>query len=260
MPNTRLRQSVKPQRSPKGLFIVVTVVIAVVVLGAFFFLNPQKEQPAQRNGKPATSFNKQHYSLSDPASPWLVVNKKRPLSPLTYEPANLRAPDMALAAAATNPSMQMNAEAAEALEKLNTAAQQAGIELVVVSAYRSYDVQKRVYDSEVRGFGKAQADRESARPGHSEHQTGWAVDLGAANGECQIEPCFGDTPEGQWLAQNAHTYGFIIRYTKDKEPITGYQHEPWHLRYVGTELAAELHRTSTKTLEEFFGLPAAPNY
>jgi D-alanyl-D-alanine carboxypeptidase len=167
---------------------------------------------------------------------------------------------MALRGAKTAENMQLRAEAATALASLASAAKTEGINVLVASAYRSYDTQTMIYDSEVRGFGQEEADRESARPGHSEHQTGWAVDLGAANKKCEIEACFGETPEGKWLATNAYKYGFVLRYAQGKEPITGYKYEPWHLRYVGVDLATEMHRTNTKTLEEFFDLPAAPNY
>ncbi len=130
----------------------------------------------------------------------------------------------------------------------------------LVSAYRSHDTQKVIYDSEVKGFGQVQADRESARPGHSEHQTGWAADLAGPDKKCEIKLCFADTDEGKWLATNAHKYGFIIRYPGGKESITGYQYEPWHLRYVGTALAEEMHGTGIQTLEEFFDLSPASSY
>ena len=156
--------------------------------------------------------------------------------------------------------MQLNTETAQALETLVAAAKEENLKFVLVSGYRSYDTQKTIYDSEVKGFGQAVADTESARPGHSEHQTGWSLDLGRSDGKCEIEACFADTPEGQWLAANAHTYGFIIRYPKDKTDVTGYVYEPWHLRYVGTDLSEEMHRTGIQTLEEFFNLPHAPTY
>jgi D-alanyl-D-alanine carboxypeptidase len=112
---------------------------------------------------------------------------------------------------------------------------------------------------EVDATGQKHADSVSARPGHSEHQTGLAADLGASSGECALRACFGDMPEGKWLAANAYRYGFIIRYQKGATPRTGYAYEPWHLRYVGKQLAAEMQRTSV-TLEEYFHLPAYPDY
>ena len=85
-----------------------------------------------------------------------------------------------------------------------------------------------------------------------EHQTGWAVDVGG--GGCHIDNCFGATAEGKWVAAHVHEYGFIIRYTAEKQAITGYRAEPWHIRYIGTELSTELHKQNITTLEEFFNL------
>jgi D-alanyl-D-alanine carboxypeptidase len=77
---------------------------------------------------------------------------------------------------------------------------------------------------------------------------------------CALDQCFANTPQGQWLAANGWKYGFIVRYPADKTAVTGYEYEPWHMRYVGLDLAAEMHRDGIETLEEFFGLPAAPDY
>ena len=132
---------------------------------------------------------------------------------------------------------------------------QTGASLSVVSPYRSYTSQVSVYAGWVKRLGKAQADRQSARPGHSEHQTGLAVDINTA-----VAQSFATTPAGKWLAANSWRYGFILRYPDGKEPVTGYEFEPWHFRYVGVALATEMHTTKITTLEEFFGLPAAPNY
>jgi hypothetical protein len=108
--------------------------------------------------------------------------------------------------------------------------------------------------------GQASADLRSARPGYSEHQTGLAIDISALPENCTLdETCFADTA-GQWLATNAFKWGVVLRYPSDKTPVTGYEFEPWHYRYVGVALATEMHNTGITTLEEFFGLPAAPTY
>lgn len=269
--NSRLRQPLpppaKPQtvKVPKMIFAVAGLVMVVMLAGIFFLMKMSSDNKEDSVANPpaskqADSFDKSKFSLSDPTSPWLVVNKKRALEPIRFVPADLTAPDMQLAGSETADNMQVNAQTALALAELNAAAKAEDVQLVLVSGYRSYDTQVTVYNSEVKGFGQAQADRESARPGHSEHQTGWAADLAPANGECKIEACFADTPEGKWLAANAYKHGFVIRYAKDKEHVTGYNYEPWHLRFVGKELAAEMHDKNIATLEEFFKLPAAPSY
>jgi len=126
------------------------------------------------------------------------------------------------------------------------------ISIGALSGYRSYSTQVTVYNNEVANYGQAVADSESAKPGTSEHQTGLAVDVGG--GGCGIEDCFGTTAEGKWLAANAYNYGFIVRYTAAKQSITGYRAEPWHIRYIGSELSQEMHKENITTLEEFFSL------
>jgi len=129
------------------------------------------------------------------------------------------------------------------------------------SGYRSYAFQSDLYNGYVRTQGLATADRQSARPGYSEHQTGLAADLGGTSAPgCNVAQCFANTIEGRWLADHAYEYGFIIRYPADKESITGYEYEPWHVRYVGVALAAEMHRRGIETLEEFFNVTGGTQY
>ncbi len=239
--------------------------IAVVVIGCVAFMSTNKASaPAWvpfASDKPAKSdvkipdFNKTKFSTDDPASIWVVVNKTRPLQPKNYVPTDLVVPNVT-----TSGTQYLRVEAAKATETMFAAAAKEGVLLRVDSAYRSYDRQISVYNSEVSAYGQSVADSESARPGFSEHQTGLGADLGAANGKCSITDCFANTPEGKWLAENSYKYGFLLRYTDDKTPITGYRGEAWHYRYIGTELATEMHNKGIKTLEEFFGLPAAPDY
>ena len=135
------------------------------------------------------------------------------------------------------------------LEKLVAAARNAGVTIYVGSGYRSYATQASLFASNVRQHGETKASRFSSRPGHSEHQSGLAVDFGGTDRACWVEECFEQTTAGKWLAAHAHEYGFILRYPKGKESITGYQYEPWHFRYVGRELAGALHQSGL-TMEE----------
>jgi D-alanyl-D-alanine carboxypeptidase len=136
-----------------------------------------------------------------------------------------------------------------------------GVKFNLQSGYRSYSFQVNLYNGYVKQQGQATADRQSARPGYSEHQTGLAADLGGVTQPaCNVAQCFAKTPEGAWLAANAHTYGFIVRYGADDEETTGYDYEPWHIRYVGIELAAEMHRKGIQTLEEFFDISGGTAY
>jgi len=208
----------------------------------------------------APAFDKAAYSIDDPTSPWVIVNKLRPLADgAAYEPPDL----VDLPSDMPNPNgYQMRADAAASLEEMfHTALAETGVQLVAQSGYRSYSVQVRAYDYYVNSLGVAGADLTSARPGYSEHQTGMAMDILDTVSGCSTDGrCFADTTAGQWLAANAWRFGWVLRYPDGATPITGYEFEPWHYRWVGVPLATEMHTTSVGTLEEFFGLPAAPDY
>lgn len=238
------------------------IILILATVGSFiWFTIPRTEDQAKDSTNSSTpAFDKERYSVNNPASPWVVVNKKRPLDPIGYTPPALAAPNMPLRLGASNEEMQLSTAIIPDLEELVAAARQKDLQLMLASGYRSYDFQQNLYNGYVRAYGQTEANKTSARPGYSEHQTGLAVDLEPTTRQCEIEACFGDMPEGSWLAQNAWRYGFIIRYPKGAESLTGYEYEPWHLRYVGKELAAELHAQNTATLEEFFELPGGRNY
>ena len=195
------------------------------------------------------------YNLDDPASYTVVVNKHRPLNPLDYE-----AGDMVVPGVIGNPNSRLiRAEAAGALERLATDAGNAGIFMSILSGYRSYATQEQTYNNFIARDGEERANQYSAKPGHSEHQTGLAVDLDDGSG-CALYNCFADTAAGQWLAANAWQYGFVLRYPLGSEAITGYEFEPWHYRYVGIEVSTAMHNNGITTLEEYFGLEPAPTY
>ena len=141
----------------------------------------------------------------------------------------------------------MRSEAAGAIQEFLGAGKQAGYALYVNSSFRSFQDQEYTYNYWVAQNGQEYADRTSARPGHSEHQMGTTADIGW-NG-CELE-CTEGTPEAAWIAANAHLYGFIVSYPEGKEQITGYAYEPWHVRYVGKDVAAQVH-ASGLTLHEF---------
>ena len=192
---------------------------------------------------------------SSPGSIHVLVNKQNPLDPADYAPEDLSVPDVP----SSRPGAELQDEAAGAAEDLFSAAQQDGVDLTLLSAYRSYGYQQGTYAGWVETYGQAEADRISARPGFSEHQTGLALDVGAADGACALEQCFGETAEGAWVAEHAAEHGWIVRYPDGAEDITGYSPEPWHLRYVGTEAAADVV-ASGGVLETAWGFAAAPGY
>lgn len=196
-------------------------------------------------------------SLSDPARLWVVVNKVRPLDPPEYEPAGLDEVPLQM----TTRSGLVRSDVAVAVGQMAEAASAAGVGRIGANnGYRSYDLQVTTYDAHVRTQGQEDADAGSARPGFSEHQTGLALDVVACGGSCGGLDGFGGTGQSDWVAANAWEYGFIVRYEEVGTPVTGYAPEPWHLRYVGVDLAAAYHAGGYRTLEEFFGLRAAPDY
>ncbi|MCQ9164945.1 D-alanyl-D-alanine carboxypeptidase family protein [Arthrobacter sp. STN4] len=180
----------------------------------------------------------------------VVVNKRRPNSPVNQTP-----PDLVGIG-----SQLMRWEAANQLTLFLRGASGAGVAVTTVSGFRSYSSQASLYNYYVSLYGQAVADTISARPGYSEHQTGLVMDIGNPDGACGLQACFAGTPAGQFAAANSWRYGFIIRYPNGYDAITGYTYEPWHLRYIGVRTATDMHYRGYRTLEQYFGLPAAPSY
>lgn len=160
----------------------------------------------------------------------LIANKSYSL-PSTYNPGGLLS------------------DFQNAFSNMQQAASKDGISLSVISGFRSYARQNTLYQNYVQKDGKSKADTYSARPGHSEHQSGLAADINS------LSQSFENTKEGKWLSSHCYEYGFIIRYPKGKEDETGYIYEPWHIRYVGEKLASILYNNGDWiTLEDYFGI------
>ncbi len=141
-------------------------------------------------------------------------------------------------------------DAAMALEEMFGAAKEEKINLVAISGYRSYSKQDRIYEKKAKKVGEERADDYVALPGTSEHQLGLAMDLGEKNVHTSLTESFAKTKAGIWLVDNAHHYGFIIRYQQGWEEITGYLYEPWHVRYVGVEHATNMYKENIP-MEEY---------
>ena len=144
----------------------------------------------------------------------------------------------------------MRKEAADHFHQMVEAAADEGLKIVMTTAYRSYGFQQVLWNNYVAKDGEAAASKYSARPGTSEHQSGLAVDVSSPSVSYELTRDFAGTEEGKWLADNAHRFGFIIRYPLGKEDITGYMYEPWHLRYVSPSVAGEIYEAGI-TLEEY---------
>ena len=167
----------------------------------------------------------------------LLANKKYSL-PREYIPATQ-----------VSAGANVTQETYDAYKEMNAAANKAGINIDILSGYRSYDDQKKLHDEYISELGVEEANKISSPEGYSEHQTGLTLDVCAVTTELE------NWEEGKWLKEHCYEYGFIIRYEKDKEDKTGYSYEPWHIRYVGKDLAKKLH-DSNMCLEEYFGLDA----
>ncbi|WP_433742678.1 M15 family metallopeptidase [Falsibacillus pallidus] len=180
-----------------------------------------------------------------------LVNKEYTL-PSTYIPADLVRPQVAFSFGDQDiEKSHMRAEAASHLEKMFNAAKKEGIELYAASGYRSYSRQDALLKAEIKSVGEEKAVQAVAIPGESEHQSGLAMDITSKGENMLLTEHFEQTAEGKWLREHAHEYGFILRYPKGKENITGYEYEPWHFRYVGEKAATEIY-SHNWTLEEYF--------
>ena len=188
-----------------------------------------------------------------------LVNRDYPLKE-SYAPKDLVIPDIQFApdVSKTDEKRKLRQVAADALEELlTTALEEAGLSIYGVSGYRSYSRQYDIYGGHLaRGRELYETNLYSAAPGNSEHQSGLAMDVSCESINYSLKERFAKTPEGQWLADNCWRFGFILRYPKGKEAITGYAYEPWHIRYVGIPLAYYLY-TNDLTLEEYYGSPSS---
>lgn len=188
--------------------------------------------------------------IREPDDYLVLVNKSYNL-PSDWEPKDLVVPNITFAFSGDAPRKYMREEAARALEGLFNKAREDNIKIAATSGYRSYETQKRIFQTNAQKYGEKQANMTSAYPGQSEHQTGLAMDITCAGVNFDLVEAFGETAEGRWLAKNAAEFGFIIRYPEDKVNITKYNYEPWHVRYVGQATARAISEEGI-TLEEYF--------
>jgi len=188
-------------------------------------------------------------TVADPDSISVLVNKNFNL-PLGYEPDDL---------VSIGGGYRLRAEAAAQLQKMKADMTALGYKIYVMSAYRTYQSQLNKYETGVKLYGVAVADSEYARPGHSEHQTGLAVDILQRSNVCDMEQAkFENSKEFAWLTENAYKYGFILRYPEEYLDIHGFIFEPWHWRYVGVGVATAMHDEGIALFEEYYGRHLAP--
>lgn len=253
----------------KKVILIFSIVLLFVLMaiGFMVFINkPDKLSPTSTSNDAIQSQNNtdnqknttavqptpQQYSLTDPTSIWIIANKTHPL-PKGYVPTDLSQPMVTVNSQKKGEENTIRGTIQPSLKAMFDAAKIDNVSLFMASGFRSEALQATYYNNYVARDGEAAANRYSAKPGTSEHQTGLALDISATSRTCYLDQCFATMPEGKWLANNAYKYGFVLRYPEGKEAETGYVFEPWHYRYVGPELAKIIHE-SGETLEKHFGL------
>lgn len=212
----------------KCIYIVISILIIVFFIKEIDFFND--------------NFYKNINYVKNPNDLLVLVNKNNKLEK-TYIPNDLEL----LSLEFSNSNKYLRKEAKLAFEELSRNAKKEGMTIIAVSTYRDYDYQEKLYNSYVNGKGEEYADKCSARAGHSEHQTGLAVDVMGSNNDYDE---FESSKEFKWMINNAHKYGFILRYPKGSWHITGFKYEPWHYRYVGINVAKYIYDNNI-TLEEY---------
>lgn len=232
-----------PSRQPVVVHLALLAAGCLLALSAAYAGKPVTTADG---GSPVQTVSQGPAAPSDTAVPNpqphpLLVTKQRPLEPLSHVPADL------VPVAGT----RLSRVAAKDFNAMVRAAAADGVPIFAVSGYRSYAEQENLHARYLAMFGPDRTAELSAEPGHSEHQTGLAVDIADASGACPLMECFAGTPAGAWAAANAWRYGFIVRYPAGANAVTGYGYEPWHLRHVGAATAREMHRTMTSTLEAY---------
>lgn len=216
------------------------------------------ETPVERASIASHSYVRDQ--LDNPASVFVIVNKHLPIQPANFVPSDLV--EITSSKALDNPrGHSLSLPAAVALQAMAEEMQkQVQGQMTLNSGFRSFKTQQSLFEGVVKSQGLNQALLKAAKPSFSEHQTGLAADISFPAQGCAVMTCFGDTKAGKWISANAWKFGFIVRYKSGTEAITGYSYEPWHLRYVGLELARQYSKNGMQTLEEFWGLDPAPDY
>ncbi|MEH6954797.1 M15 family metallopeptidase [Neobacillus drentensis] len=240
------------------LCLIVIALSLTGCTGKFHFM--QNEEKLADDSATDSGGQKRKATIQEASSPAgipVLVNKQNKL-PASYQPSDLIYPDIPFTFKQRTEKRQMRAKAGAAIEKLFAGAKRQGVDLLGVSAYRSHAAQTTLFNYYVDLDGYKAASAYSAAPGTSEHETGLAIDVTGGDGTCAAEDCFEGTKEATWLQNHAAEYGFIIRYPKGKDSITGYQYEPWHLRFVGKDIAKKIMSRGI-TLEEYLNTTVVNN-
>lgn len=225
--------------------LVVLLVVGCIILFTFngYISNKDKVKNTDNSNEPSGDIEKKKSDIE--YNPILMLVNDKYWLDESFVPTNLEKVNIPFSGVASEEEIYMEHEGAKALERLVDCALKDGIELYGVSGYRSYQLQKHIYDVNVANNGQEYTNDYVAIPGRSEHQIGLAMDLGDETGNL-----IKTGTEVEWVNDKAHLYGFIVRYPKGKEEITGYKYEAWHIRYVGINVATEIYNRNI-TFEEY---------
>lgn len=242
---TNLIKKIKMKRRYKlsrkfKLLITITLILCIGTLSIL------KKADAELGEFYTSKVNSDYDKVTD--SEYLILVNRENKIDSTSDPNDLVIPNIEFLSSG-NVNRSLKKEAAKSLEAMFQKAQSNGIYLRGVSGYRSYEYQERLYEKNLKQSGKVEADKYVAQAGNSEHQTGLVMDV-LSTEYTRLDGGFENTNSYRWLIENISDYGFIIRYPKGKENITGYEYEPWHIRYVGKEAAKEINERGL-TLEEY---------
>ena len=241
-----------PVRIVRYLLIFLTLLLCI---GIWFRMKPanapsgkpqETDDSAQTTPEPTPLPNE----LIDPASVTVLVNKTHSL-PADYVPANLVTPYVL----SISDVIQVSDLAADQLKEMVSAANESEVTLYLTSGYISYETQDDYFNDRAGMVGEAEANKVIAKAGYSEHQTGLAFDFSDNASGTATTTAFAETEAGKWLIEHAWEYGFIMRYPEGKEAITGYSYQPWHFRYLGTDVAKAMHDIAPDlTMEEYYNV------
>lgn len=230
----------------RKLNVVIILIIAIIITLLFLvFDQPSKPKPIQPIETPSVSEPVEtqqpeveiiDYDFDRDDSIQRLVNSDHPLDP-SYEPSDL----VEVPVTNNHDHQLLRKEASDALVEMFDAAKEEGIELKLVSGYRDYTLQKSLWYTYVNKCGYKTANRIDCLPGKCEHQLGLAVDLGFKDGKCELKWCVDKHQGYDWLVDNSYKYGYILRYPKDSEDITGLMYSPWSFRYLGKECAKDVY-------------------
>lgn len=229
----------------KILLLGMTFILSTIIIEKFIKIQNINDKKINMSNEEISFISKSVDNINNNIKNTILVNKTFGLEK-GYEPK-----DLVKIEVKSNKEILLRREASDNLKRMFEDAKKDGINLLAVSGYRSYEYQEDVYNNEVYNNGKEYADKYVAKPGYSEHQTGLVVDVLAVN-YTNMDENFENTKECIWLHKNIYKYGFILRYLKGKENITGYNYEPWHIRYVGNENSIKIKEKGL-TLEEYLG-------